>query len=243
MLLVDNDKQANTSSFYKCFNENILGTHSMLTEKDIEIDKLIQSTKYENLDIITTNMNLLVADKVLLSGSSVRSPQRRYKSVLKQVSDKYDYCIIDNAPSLDFSVINALCCSKDIILPVKVDSFCDNGLELLISQLEEIKLEENEELENVYLLFTICEGTNATREGIEKVKDLINNLENKFLNYECFETKIRKATVVVDSINASMPLTLFKRKATTTEDYIDLTAEYLSKHIHDMKVLTEGLGR
>ena len=37
------------------------------------------------------------------------------------VADQYDFCIIDNAPDINVSTINALTACDDVLIPVEID--------------------------------------------------------------------------------------------------------------------------
>lgn len=87
---------------------------------------LIQKTDYENLDVITANLNLLTAN-MEVTMDRVRPQQTRLKNALQQVKDNYDFCVIDNAPDINVSVINALTAADDVLIPVEVD---DNTTEI-----------------------------------------------------------------------------------------------------------------
>ncbi len=104
-MIVDNDKQGNTSDFFNVLDEREQGTQTMLLETKINIKDIIHSTQFENLDIIPTNMMLQYADKKVML-DVVAPQQQRYKKALEQVEDEYDYCIIDNSPSLDIRSVN-----------------------------------------------------------------------------------------------------------------------------------------
>lgn len=70
VLIIDNDKQGNTSKFFGCHsydNENIADVLLLKCKmKDV-----IQKTAFENIDIIPSNMRLLQANKEVLLDSTV----------------------------------------------------------------------------------------------------------------------------------------------------------------------------
>jgi len=80
-------------------------------------------------------MNLLNANKEILLDMS-RPQQTRLKKVLDTIAHEYDYCIIDNAPDINMSVINALVASHDVLVSIKVDKFAFDGLKQLSEQIE-----------------------------------------------------------------------------------------------------------
>ena len=63
-----------------------------------------------------------------------RPQQTRLKKAPDIVAGDYDYCIIDNAPDINMSVINALVASRDVLVPIKVDKFAFDGLKQLASK-------------------------------------------------------------------------------------------------------------
>ena len=62
VLLVDNDKQGNTSKFFNRHSYEKAGVAEVMTDRNIDTAAVIQHTDYEGLDIITANMNLSTAN-------------------------------------------------------------------------------------------------------------------------------------------------------------------------------------
>lgn len=63
------------------------------------------------------------------------------------MADKYDFCIIDNAPDINISTVNALVASNYVMIPVTIDDFALDGLSELAEQIENTKINLNPELE------------------------------------------------------------------------------------------------
>lgn len=217
VLLIDNDKQGNTSKFYYVYDYISKGIADVMTEKYIDPQEVIQPTKYPNLFIISANMNLLKANKDVLLDSS-RPQQTRLKKVLDQVSDQFDFCIIDNAPDINMSVINALVASNDVIVPVKTDKFAFDGLEMLVEQIEDVR-EFNPNIRFLGCFMTMFQKNNVNAQGLEWLR--------RQSPYPVFDTVIRKTTRVDESTFTGLPLLVGGAKSTTAKDYIDLVDEYL----------------
>ncbi len=228
VLIIDNDKQGNTSDFYERFNEDLKGTHNMLTDEDVSMKNLIMNTDYENLDIVSTNLNLLLADKQIMF-DTMRPQQTRFKKALEQVKDYYDYCLIDNAPSLDVSVINAICAADEIIIPVRIDNFSSQGLAILLEQLESFKKHFNEDLKKISLLFTHDQHSTYIKNGIIELAETFTNDSKNTIEHKVFNTTIRSTVEVAKSTFAKKPLYVFNPKATATEDYSNFTDEFLKE--------------
>lgn len=233
VLLIDNDKQGNTSKFFKLHSEDRLGVQDILVYDELEAkenDKMyprdvIFQTEYKNIDIITTNMNLLIAEKEVLMDST-NPQQTRLCDFLEPIRDFYDFCIIDNAPDLGMAVTNALVFSDDVIVPIKIDQFSFDGLSQIDKHVTRMKKKFNPRLE-----LRGCFVTQYTN-------TIINNDGNNWLNenYPMFKTKIRRTVTVDESTFCRKPLLELAKDCTAAIDYVDFVNEYLEGVINGEKI-------
>ncbi len=216
VLLIDNDKQGNTSKFFDLHNDDDESLADLLTERDCGIERVIKQTAYEGLDVIPANMNLLRANKEIMLDVS-RPQQTRLRKALSQLNDEYDYCIIDNAPDINMTVINALVASDDVLVPIKVDKFAFDGLEILLEQIEDVK-DFNDSI-----TFKGCFVTMFQKNGVN-----VQGCEYLFssTSYPLFHTVIRKTVKVDETTFVGRPLLDYK-KSTAGQDYESLVKEYL----------------
>lgn len=230
VLLIDNDKQGNTSEFFNMLDEREKGTQTLLLEKQVNIKDIICKSKFDNLDIIPTNMMLQYADKKVMLDCLIPQ-QQRYEKALKQIESEYDYCIIDNSPSLDISVVNALVCSDEVIIAVKSDNFCKVGLQILAEQLEAIKENYNNNLAKVNILFTMCNGSNISKQGNEIIMKTLENLsKNCNIDFSYYKSSIRRTVRVDEMQSAKQPLSAYMENSTATIDYENVTKEILQSN-------------
>ncbi|EES51144.1 AAA family ATPase [Clostridium botulinum] len=83
----------------------------------INLKEMVQTnSEYVDLDLIPANMHLLKANLDVIMDVG-RPQQYRLRKALKQIEEEYDYCIIDNPPDINISVINALVSSNDVLIP------------------------------------------------------------------------------------------------------------------------------
>lgn len=217
VLLIDNDKQGNTSKFFGLFNYEMDSLSDVLTKKDYPIANAIFNTKYDGLDLIPANMTLLRANKEILLDVS-RPQQTRLRKALKSIVNDYDYVVIDNAPDLNMSVINALVASQDVIIPIKIDKFAFDGLDILTEQIEEVK-EFNPDIRITGCLITMFQKNSVNLQGEEYLRSN--------LGLPVFKTIIRKTVRVDETTFAGVPLSEYARKSTAAKDYGALVDEYL----------------
>lgn len=140
VLIVDNDKQGNLSKAFGVYDpENVFTTADLMVEEKIS-PLVIHRTNYEGIDIIPANMKLLQANlRVMLD--VVRQQQDRIEDAFEQLelAEKYDYVLIDNAPDINISIINALRVTDDIIIPVQMDEYSFDGINILLGQIRQIQ--------------------------------------------------------------------------------------------------------
>ena len=113
VLLVDADPQANASSGLGIdINEKPEGTYELL-EGIRKAEDVILPTESPNLEIIPSHINLVGVEIEM-----VDNPRREYllKDALQNVVDRYDYIIIDTAPSLGLITLNALTAAHSVII-------------------------------------------------------------------------------------------------------------------------------
>ena len=125
VLIIDNDKQGNATKLFGRHSDENLSIADLITNR-CNIGGVIVSTSFENLDLIPANMKLLKANLDVIMDVS-RPQQTRLKKHLDEIADYYDFCIIDNPPDINVSVINALVASDHVMIPIKIDKFAWNG--------------------------------------------------------------------------------------------------------------------
>lgn len=220
VLLIDNDKQGNASKNLNRHDYVHKGTAEIMTERGIKPEEVIQHTDYNELDIITANMNLLIANKQVML-DQVRPQQVRFKKFLEKVQQDYDYCIIDNAPDINISTINALVASTDVAVPITIDDFALDGLAELKEQIDNTREDLNPELNFLGCFVTQYDRTN---EADTQGKEFLQTLE-----YPVFKTYIRKTPKMKPSTFARIPIMEYSPRCGAAQDYKELVEELLEK--------------
>lgn len=175
VLLLDNDKQGNLSKAYGRYDaESVAPITKLLSGEWQATAELIQRTDYEGIDIIPANMSLMGATWQLTTEETGNQIER-YKRLaqLDAVGAYYDYCIIDNPPDIGLNVVNALTITDEVIVPVKIDEWALEGLDILADQIEDAK-QFNPALHLLGVLVTAYQNTDgeaAGREWIETEKN------------------------------------------------------------------------
>lgn len=232
VLLIDNDKQGNASKILNRHDYNKPGVAEVMTDRNIDMAAVIQHTDYAGLDIVTANMNLLKANLEVLLDQR-RPQQTRFRKALEQVQGQYDFCIIDNAPDINISTINALVASDDVLIPVTIDDFALDGLAELKEQIDNTREELNPDLHFCGCFVTQYDCTNeADRQGEEYLRTL--------KEYPLFNTHIRRTPKMKPSTFAREPILIYSSRCGAALDYKKLVEEYLDRFIDGLVKETQA---
>lgn len=224
VLVIDNDKQGNASKAldrYDAEDKNTIA-RAML-ERNIDVSEIIRKTNYEGVDIITANMNLLEANLRTVVDTG-RQQQTRFKKALAAVSGNYDFCIIDNAPDINMSIINALVTSNDVIVPVFMDQYSFDGLNILLEQIAQVQEDFNETLNFAGCLVTQYQNNDVNNLNIEKLQAR---------GLPMYAQKIRRTEKKVnESTFEKKPLVEYSVRCGAAQDYKKFVLEYLGGADH-----------
>lgn len=220
VLLVDNDKQGNTSKAFDVHSYEEKSLSEVMTARRIDLHEIIRRTRFKNIDVVPANMTLIRANLEVMMDST-RPQQTRLQTALEQVANEYDYCIIDNAPDINISTINALAASDDVIIPIKIDKYAFDGLAELKEQIEDTRDDLNPRLRIAGCLITCFQRTDADQQGEEWLKS--------HPEYPVFDTHIRYSEKVTESTFSRSPIAEYSRRSGAAVDYIAFVQEYLEQ--------------
>lgn len=220
ILLLDNDKQGNLSKAYQCYDpEGLCSMAKLLGHDWREPEELIKNTpeEYGGIDIVTANMSLLSATYRLTGEESVQ--YRKYKDFLEMVRNSYDYCLIDNPPDIALNVINALAAADEVIIPVKIDEWALDGMDILKEQIEEAE-NINPDIRLLGILITSYKNNDYNNVG---VKWLNEKSPVKILG------KIRYTDKVPESTFFHTPAYVYSPRCGAAQDYKNFVTNYLKE--------------
>lgn len=222
VLLIDGDMQLNlTLSFFDReeafgFDQSGNSLYSAVREKK-SVKEYIVNTPYANLDIVPSSTLLSQIEYELFT-----MMQREYalKKCLEAVktSGEYDYILIDAPPTLGTWVINILCASDKIIIPVEASPWGLFGLANMFDFLEQIS--EVTKLEVLGVLITkVDERKNyyrQTRESLLGLDDI-----------KVFDTCIHVDSAVEWAQDNSMPVGVYKKNSRCAKEFVKFAEEVI----------------
>ena len=168
ILLIDCDPQGNATSGVGIRKSRIQATiYDVLIGRCHASDAIIQ-TEYKNLSIIPSGMDLAAAELEL---ADIEKRQNRLKDPLSEVSDNYDYILIDCPPSLGMLTVNALTASDGVVIPMQCEYFSLEGLSQIMMTIKQVKKLYNPMLTLTGILVTMYNGRlNLSLQVLDELK-------------------------------------------------------------------------
>jgi len=170
ILVIDLDPQGNATTGLGLSNsESSGGTIYGALNGTKSISEIIKKTKFENLDIITSNVDLSGLE-LETAGDSRRAfiLKDQLVAYLNDSSSNYDYILIDCPPSLSLLTVMALVSSNSLLVPLQTEFFALEGLTQLIKTIDRIKVNLNPDLKIRGILLTMYDKRNKLSSQVEK---------------------------------------------------------------------------
>ena len=149
ILVIDLDPQGNATTGLGLSNtENSELTIYSVLNGNKKISEVIQSTKFNNLNLVSSNVDLSGLE-VETAGDTRRAFKLKDElaSILNDSEALYDYILIDCPPALGLLTVNALCFASEVIVPIQCEYYALEGLGQLVGNVDLVKANLNPELE------------------------------------------------------------------------------------------------
>src|SRR5699024_3302599 len=220
VLLIDADPQANASSSLGVDVEQVeVGTYQLL-EHDIEANQVTIETNTPNLDIIPAHIDLVAIEIELVDQDKRESMLR---AAIRDLKNKYDYIIIDCAPSLGLLTLNALTSADSVIIPIQCEYFALEGLGKLLNTIKSVQKLHNPDLEIEGLLLTMYDSRlRLSNQVVEEVK--------KHFSEMVFKTIIQRNVRLSEAPSYGESIINYDASSRGANNYLSLVEEIIKKN-------------
>ena len=223
VLLVDGDMQLNLSLAF--FSEDWVLEHAA-GEKNLyygikkqeDLTDYVVHTSYENLDLIPSSTLMSSIEYELFTKWQREFILRKCLQKIKE-SGMYDYILIDAPPTLGGWVMNILCASDKVIIPVEASPWGMFGLANMFEFLNEVR-QISPDLEIAGIAVT---KVDTRKNYYKQTMETLHELEGIHL----FEQIIRVDSSVEWSQDNSIPVVEYKRSSRSAKEYTKLAEEVM----------------
>lgn len=219
VLIIDADPQANaTSGFGIDYEQATSGTYELIEGATLA-ESLITATKTPNVDIIPAQLDLVAVELEIID-----QPKREFflANALASVQDKYDYIIIDCAPSLGLITLNALTAAHGVLVPIQCEYYALEGLGKLLNTIRKVQELHNEELTIEGLLLTMFDSRlRLSNQVAEEVKTHFEGL--------VFNAIIHRNIKLSEAPSHGEPIIAYDAGSKGAENYLTLAQELIAK--------------
>lgn len=225
VLLIDGDMQLNLSlSFfsedevlaYAQGNDNLY--YAIKGQKDLK--NYIVHTPYENLDMIPSSTLMSSIEFELFTKWQREFILKKCLSTIKE-SGEYDYILIDAPPTLGGWVMNILCASDSVVIPVEATPWGLFGLGNMFEFLEEVK----QIATDLSVLGIVVTKVDTRKNYFKQTFESLHDLED----VDVFETFIRVDSSVEWSQDNNMPIMAYRKSCRSAQEYMALTEEIIAR--------------
>ena len=220
VLLIDADPQANASSGLGIDVDAVEGGTYHVLEHSLSAKDAIVKTSSPNVDIIPANIDLVAIEIEL-----VDKKDREYmlKKALVNITDDYDYILIDCAPSLGLITLNSLVAADSVIVPIQCEYFALEGLGKLLNTIKSIQNIHNTELDIEGLLLTMFDSRlRLSNQVVDEVR--------KHFSSMVFETIIRRNTRLGEAPSYGESIIAYDATSKGAINYLNLAQELIKKN-------------
>lgn len=174
------------------------------------VEQLIQSTPWDNLDVLPAHADLETLEAKLESRYKIY----KLKEMLQQQAQHYDHIFIDTPPALNFFSRSALISADRCLIPFDCDAFSLQALTQLLEAIEEMKLDHNPDLS--------VEGivVNQMQPQAKLPQQLVKQLVND--GYPVLPVHLMSSVKMRESHQLNKPLIYHLPKHKLTGQFVDL---------------------
>ncbi|MCU0325773.1 MAG: ParA family protein [Spirosomaceae bacterium] len=213
VLLVDFDSQGNTSQCFGVYTPDEQVIDAILDNKELPIIEIT-----ENFYLSPSNIKMAYRETDLVNSIG---NEKRLRNKLNEISDKFDFILIDCPPALNIFTTNALVASDMCIVPLQPEAYAFYGVENLFNRIYEIRQHVNNTLNVKGILFTMVSNTLVHKQMIDFVKE-------QYKHIPVFNVSIERATIIQQSQVAQKDLLTYAPKSAPAMQYMELAKEFIT---------------
>ena len=224
VLVIDLDPQGNATTGLGLSNlENSEKSIYSVLNGTKTISDVIEKTNFENIDLITSNVDLSGLE-VETAGDSKRAfiLKEQIMAYLNDSRGVYSYILIDCPPSLSLLTIMALVASDSLLVPLQTEFFALEGVTQLMKTIDRIKNNLNPELSIRGILLTMYDKRNKLSGEVEKEA-------RDYFKDKVYQTVVPRNVRLSEAPSHGMPVLFYDKSCPGSKSYLSFTDEFINQ--------------
>lgn len=225
VLLLDLDSQGHATHHLGFNGEECERTLYDVLVKRVPIHEVLVDTPLAEFDLLPANLGMSTVDLALMP---LTGREYRLKKALDEVSDGYEFTVMDAPPSFGLLNLNALIATHDLIVPVLPDFLSFHGLKLLFETVGELEEDLGHTLQRIVILLN---QYNPTTRIAREARRALETHYPEFLS----TTIVRQCTQFAQSSSEGLPISVYAPRCKGAQDIDSLVAELTRVAAEDAK--------
>ena len=207
VLLIDLDDQKNSTSAIEKARDGGASVERLLLDPELSVADAAVPTTWDGVHLIAASSSLSGAIRELDGevGSHLVLREKLAAASSAGADAGFDLCLIDTSPSLNILVVNALCASRWLFIPLSSKYFSLQGLGQTLDAFGKVRSRLNPELSVLGMSFVIHDRRSAL------ANDVVKKARETYPELICESSvgqniKIEEAQVLRKSIFSYAPL-------------------------------------
>jgi len=217
-LLVDLDPQGNATSGLGVDRTSAAPTIYQVLLEGASVESAARETEIPKLLIVPSEIDLVGAEIEMVALSE---RERRLRSALADVKDRYEYLILDCPPSLGLLTLNALTAADSVLIPLQCEYYAMEGLAHLLRTVGLVRERLNPTLAIEGIVFTMFDGRTS-------LSTQVRAEVQKHFQAETMTTVIPRSVRLTEAPSHGRPVYLHDLRSSGAVAYLELTKEVLS---------------
>lgn len=217
-LLVDVDAQAHATFWFVDDPDDIDYDLQDVISNGVPIEKTIRRTRIDRLDLLPATLALAPLETELVS---MTRREDRIARALAPAQERYEFAVLDLAPSLSLVTLAALVAATDVVSPVSATKLAMGGLGAFLGWTDEFRAEGLITAPLLGILITMTDNrTRVTREVVEALQAS---------ELPLFETTIPRRVAAEDQVGDRLVVGDPAANADLSDAYARLVKEVLDR--------------
>jgi chromosome partitioning protein len=219
VLLVDLDPQGNATMGSGIEKSDLKTSVYQVLIGMAKAKDCAQRCESSDYDVLPANRDLAGAEIELVD---IDARETRLKDALADVTNDYDFILIDCPPALSLLTLNGLCAANGVIVPMQCEYFALEGLSDLVNTIKQVHANLNQDLVIIGLLRVMFDSRMTLQQQVSD--QLLEHFGDKV-----FKTIIPRNVRLAEAPSYGLPGVAFDKASRGAKAYLEFGAEMVER--------------